>query len=414
MRAAHTYILASCSQKLYYKNSSLTRGGKMINFVFHLNAYQPPTQPRDVVERIYKESYDPVLRFIEEYRHVFISLDIAKSLGERMPTEFLQRINSLYLAKRIALVNTAAYHYLLPLCPDEIVTRQVSLNLQFYRDHFVGTDDITGVFLPELAFSPRIITPLKIAGCKWMLADDYSFASQRLHQPTEFRVPQNWIPLMNGCGILLRSRFWSERIAQGNYVRGDSFARELIAEHKKWRETCLNWLDSYLILAVDFETFGHHHQKSIPQFLLPFFAELQGVDTDFRVVSLAAVFNRFPKIYDASMPDSSWSTSEENLKRGIPFTLWNHPENPFHQAWNDFMNTVFAVTPQNPVPELQELLDIAFYSCSPWQYSHGNKKVARWCLPLFQKIAEFLGHLSDSAKLKKNIEIMDKLTGGQD
>lgn len=383
----------------------------MIHLGFHLNAYQPFTQPKAMVDQIFTESYDPVIGAIEENPCIFLSLDITKSLGERLPPSFLLRIKNLYDKRRIALVNTAAYHYLLPLCPDWVVRRQLELNEQFYREEFIRNDALTGVFLPELAFSPKLAQTTLMAGYKWVLADDVPFAWKRHNLPSVFRVPQNWIAWMRGCRILLRSSLWSEKIARGEYKDGNRFAEEMLTEHKTWRVACNNTQDSYLVLAVDFETFGHHHKRAIGNFLIPFFEAITEFGRECKPVSLTAIVNRFPAV-PAFVPSGSWATSEENLERGIPFPLWNHPANPFHQAWNEFMNTVFSLISQESVPELRELSDAAFYSCSPWQYFHGNKAVARWCLRSFERMIELLSPLplQKTALLQKNLKTINELT----
>jgi len=70
--------------------------------------------------------------------------------------------------------------------------------------------------------------------------------------------------------------------------------------------------------------------------------------------------------------------------------LWNHPDSKFHCLWNGFMRITFMIALINPAQRLQELLDKAFYSCPPWQYTRGNTAVACWCLLFFQEIIQFL------------------------
>lgn len=383
----------------------------MIYVALHLHAYQPPTQPKSVVNDILAESYEPVIRAAEENPCIFLSLDIAKSLGEKLPPSFLLRVKTLYDRKRIALVNTAAYHYLLPLCPDWVVRRQLALNRIFYKEELIRDDELAGIFLPELAFSPKLARTIRAVGYKWILADDAPFVWERRKLPSALRAPQNWIVWMRGCRILLRSSLWSEKIAHGEYKDGSKFAEAMLAEHKIWRLAYNNTQDSYIILAMDFETFGHHHKEATRNFLIPFFEAITGFGKECRPVSLTAIVNRFPAV-PAFVPAGSWATSEEFLKRGIPFPLWNHPANPFHQACNEFMNTVFSLISQEPAPELKELLDTAFYSCSPWQYSSGNKAVARWCLRSFERMIELLFPLppQKAALLQKNLKTINELT----
>lgn len=372
----------------------------MIYLGFHLHAYQPPTQSQAVIDQIFTESYDPVIRAVEENPEIFLSLDITKSLGERLPNDFLERVKTLYDKKKIVLVNTAAYHYLLPLCPDWIIKKQLDLNDYFLRDEFLQNGEMSGIFLPELAFAPGILPAIKTAGFKWVLADDAPFAWKRSRLPAKFRTPLDWVVWMRGRGILLRSSFWSEKIARGEYKDGNKFAEEMLTEHKRWRLVCNNYEDSYLILAVDFETFGHHHKGAIENFLVPFFKTITDLKIECRSVSLTKIFNHFPKV-PSYLPAGSWATSQEDLEQNIPYPLWNHPTNPFHQAWNEFMKLVFALSSKNPEPQLGALLDQSFYSCSPWWAAHEGKdarEIAGWCLPKFKEIIDLLP--SDPNKLR--------------
>ena len=88
-----------------------------LEIAFHLHAYQPPTQKQKIIDQVYRDSYEPIIALTEKRNEVKFSLDIARSLGERLPPEFLERIRKLYQAGKIELVNIPAYHYLLPLVP---------------------------------------------------------------------------------------------------------------------------------------------------------------------------------------------------------------------------------------------------------------------------------------------------------
>ncbi len=382
----------------------------LIYIGLHLHAYQPPTQPQEVIDKIYRESYDPVIRFIEDNPSSFISLDLAKSLGERMPQEFLQRIRALHVNQRIELVNTAAYHYLLPLVPGNVVKRQLELNREFYQENFTGRDPVPGVFLPELAYSPKLPRLLFDRGYPWFLADDRAFSNQRRRLPLEDRSPQNWIPVFQDCGAILQSQEWHEKLIEAKYESGKHFAYELLKSHRRWRAQIKNDKDSYVVIAVDFETFGHHHKGLVEKFFPSFFAEIERWRKNCEVVRLDFIFNHFIKIpVGEEMQTGSWATSKEDLDRGIPFPLWNHPDNPFHRAWNEFMNLTFEVAPPTPSPELQELLNKAFYSCSPWQYSNGNKGVAGWCLPMFERIISLLPEGPEKNKIRRAYQIILEL-----
>lgn len=380
----------------------------MIYLAPHLHAYQPPTQRKEILNRIYGECYEPLIALAERQPGVYFSMDLAKSLGEHLPEEFLQRIKNLHAKGTIELVNTAAYHYLLPLVPKEIAARQLKLNTEFYYKNFETTSFIgCGVFPPELAFSPSSIPAIKECGALWTMADDEFFNRENFNSDDPRRVPQNYVPVINGLGILLRSRHWSNLIAHGRYDTGKQVLNDIIVSQNQWGKKCSITGDTYLIIAMDMETFGHWHNDGIERFILPFFEESAGRYGELRVVFPDHIYQRFPKKFLSAdfLSASSWSTDDIS----IPFPLWNHPQNEFHRLWNDFTNTVFRIAPQNPEKELQKLLDEFAYSCTPWQYSQGNKEVASWCLPHFLRITELIHDGPEKTRLKKIYDRMSEL-----
>lgn len=385
----------------------------MIHIGFHLHAYQPPTQQSAVTKRIFHECYLPIIELLERTPHARISLDIARSLGEQLPADFLPRIRTLCHQRKIELVNTAAYHYLLPLVPRGTIMRQLMLNDSFYRKHFIASHEpLPGVFPPELACSPHIPHYIHTYGHSWMICDDEPSLLYRNYLPEPDRALLNRIPVYEKCKILLRSRFWSEKISSmKEFPHGVSFLRNLLDGHYQWRSAARITGDSYCILACDIETFGHHHRDSIERFLIPFFDECARREQDCILTPLDAIAHHFPAVNAASViPHGSWSTSHEDLRRGIPHPLWNYPLNNFHSLWNEFIafvhSTVEAINPHEMPDDLQHLLDTAFYSCSPWQYAHANNAVASWCLPLFKRIARLLGGYPFAYRLS---EIHDEL-----
>lgn len=374
----------------------------MIYIGLHFHGYQPPTQPDDMIEKIFWESYAPIINLAKKNKEAFLSLDIAKSVGERLPHWFILKVAELAYDKKIELLNTSAYHYLLPLVPPGIALRQLDINRKFYDNRLFACYR-NGIFLPEMAFSKDLIPVVKASGASFLLADDDAFAKMNGAEPPEKQVPQDWIPTIGGCGILLRSRFWSNRVSWAHYKRGDSFAQELIEAQYQWRKTCGIGSESYVILSIDLETIGHHHKNAVEEFLAPFYKEIGKQNSRCAVAPLDFIFQKFKKrpVPQYLFPPNSWSTDDLS----IPFHLWNHPHNPFHRLWNEFMKITFEIAPKNPALELQELLDRAFYSCSPWQYSFGNLSVAAWCLPYFEKITKLLA----SSKLQKIYEKMKDL-----
>lgn len=374
----------------------------MIYIGFHLHAYQPPTQPQEVVDQIFRQSYQPVIRLAKNNPSVFFSLDITKSLGERLPQEFLDDLGELSRDQRIELVNTSAYHYLFPLVPDRIIARQLELNLKFYREKLGVFDPVPGIWLPELAYHPSFPRLFRSLGYHWFLADDKPRVLQtQSYVLPDYRVPHQLIFSFDECGALLRSHKWSEFMCEPGFTDGKRFAKNLVLDIRSWFARCsparevknppLRYSDDhYIILARDFETFGHHHPGTVEGFLNSFFEEIRRPEYQCEIAGLDFIYSHFDKSPSpTSLPKGSWST--DNLS--LPYPLWKNSANEFHRYWNEFMELTFEAAPEDPEPELQDLLDLAFYSCSPWWATKDKpeeRAIAGWCLPSFKRILELL------------------------
>lgn len=369
-----------------------------------LHAYQPPTQTEGMLKKIFHESYLPLISLSEREPSVYFSMDLAKSLGERLPEDFRARIRTLYEGRRIELLNTCAYHYLAPITPSELLERQLRLNEEFYRENFIGNEPLPGIFPPELAFSPELPAFFKKLGYSWCLADDEPFVHMRRKLPVHEQAPYDWIPFMHGFGVMLRSGMRSKEIAFHPEINGEQFADALIHAAKEWgKRTGNEGGEGYTILALDAETFGHHLHGTVESALLPFCKRIAERD-DAAIVPLNSIFSRFIK-KPAYVPPGSWSTGNDP----VPYPLWDHPENKFHRAWNEFIRIACAMRPYMP-EEAEKLFDTSFYSCTPWQYSMGHKNVARWCLINFMKIADSLPEGFEKFRLKELTSEMDRLT----
>lgn len=379
----------------------------MINIGFLLHAYQPPTQKQAIIDRVLSESYEPVIALAERYPGFSFSMDIAKSLAEHLPAEFLGRIRHLYAKKKIELVNTAAYHFLLPLHNARTIKRQLAVNAEFYRQKFIGNNPLPGVFLPELAFSPDVAAIIKSAGYSWLLAEDISYFYTRLGKPPENQMPINWVPSSWGLGVMLRSGMWSKRIAFGEYDSLEGYVNSFLAGQQDWRVRSRVNYNSYCILAMDMETFGHHRRGTIETFLEPFIYRLASRSDICALTPFESLSQLFPKeASDEFFIPASWSTTLDDLRSDISFPLWNHPQNPFHVLWNNFRARTEIIAPHPAPQELERLLDAAFYSCPAWQYARGNKELAAACLPKFKLLIAALENDSILNSLYKKMSVL--------
>jgi len=373
-------------------------------FAIGLHLYQPPTQLARVREEIFRVCYEPLVAIMERYSYIRLSMNLALSLGEHLPLEYLARLKALYEKGQLEMVNTIAFHPLAPITPRELLVKQIRLNEEFYRKHIIGDDPLPGIFPPEMAFKQSLARLFSELGYKWCIADDRIFVHQRSRMDVCQQAPSTWIPEAHGMGVLLRSRDRSVEIAFKDVFDGRRYAKELIVGQKEWRSKLGHDGNSYLYMYLDGETFEHHRPSLLEKFLRPFCEEIAECSTA-DLVPLNTIYESFDK-KKSYIPHSSWSTGVDDP----PFHLWDHPNNEFHQPWNEFIRIAYAIAPR-PLPQkLEDLFHRNFYSCSPWQYSMGNKSIARWCLPGFQRITDIFPESWEKTRLQELINTMYSLT----
>ncbi|MFA6338774.1 MAG: hypothetical protein WCW87_01825 [Candidatus Paceibacterota bacterium] len=391
----------------------------MLKIVVLLHVYQPPTQVSYKTEEIYYQSYLPHLEMLESRPEFLVSIDIPLSLVDQiktLPKGFTQRLNRLHrLNRQVEFVNTSAYHYLFPLLfpyeraglgvsYERMIEKQLELNKKCYQEFFEA-ENVTGVFPPEMAFDSRLVPIFQRLGYKWCLACDDPFKKSRLDFPEHERVPQNWVPSMNDFGIILRSREWSDAISFEKYTNGYEFGHYLINSQLNWKERCQISGDTYIVIAMDGETFGHHQENAFRRFLIPFFDAVMSRKSVCEFAHLSDVYESFPRT-EVVIPEGTWSTAD----RSNPYPLWRDPGVEFHTHWNLFMHHALRMWDPDSSTALNQLLEKSFYSCTPWLYSLGKGGVARWCLPLFKQIIDYTTDPNIKIALEFHHNEMDRLT----
>lgn len=372
----------------------------MIDLVFGLHLYQPPNQTLEILKKIAEESYLPVIDLILSHPRARFTVDIAKSAAENLAKcgegkEFMKNLQKAVDLRKIALANTAAYHPILPLLSEREIKRQIVLNEMAYSDLFGHSP--AGLFPPEMAYSQKIIPVLEKLGYKWTITADTPFVCLHNHNPDP---PFDWITGQGEIAVFLRSDFWSTQIAF-NHATGKNFANDLRKELKKW----FGRKRGYLIIWLDWETFGHHRKNFIKSFLGPL---LDNLDNDISLCSPSDLLAIYPQ-KRSEVPPGSWSTNAQDFWYKNYWPLWNSPHIEFHRLWWELVKIILKIKENVRSEEQLSVFDKAAYSCQTWQYSQGNKELAKSGLIYFKKIQEMESAVPFRQEISQIIERLEYL-----
>lgn len=345
----------------------------MIYWAPFLHIYQPPTQMSWVLKKVCEESYRPVLKVLKNHPHARVTLNINGVLLEMLLDHGYQDIidDIRFLSKRgrLELVGSSKYHAILPLLDPEEALRQVDLNLETQKNFFGKAFSPRGFFPPEMCYSRQIVGPLEQRKIEWILISGIACNNA---------WPQDHIYRISGSSVRV---FFRDDIVS-NKISFDKITPSAFLSHLQGFTANKKGRDIYVITAMDGETFGHHIPKWDTLFLDKLFQKLKAFPYPykkrFRVVTISELLDLFPSREEISPIDSSWSSTVEEIHRGVPFSLWNEPHNNIHQLLWQHLNLCHDMVKRLSSMELKEkeaadhartarlLLDQSYHSCQFW------------------------------------------------
>lgn len=359
-----------------------------------LHFYQPPTQFPAVLKKICDESYRPLIALLGEFERARASVNINGSLTQMLldcgHQDIVDGLRRLAEERRIEFLGSAMYHPILPLVPPSEAARQIQLNHATNRRAFGDVYAPVGFFPPELAYGPALADVVAQSGHRWILVSGVAC-------PTAWPVRR--IHRIEGhaeLSVLFRDDIVSNRISFKD-IDGFGFIDHLRA---LGREDA----PSYVVTAMDAETFGHHVRDWERLFLAHVYAQFDdepsGVELHLQqqvnlaaqhrqilevpaprgraleVVTASRLLDLFTAGTALSPRPSSWSTSGEDLARCVPYPLWNDPANRIQGLlWRhlhlciELVDTCGRVTPgeaRRHAEIARGLLDQALHSCQFW------------------------------------------------
>ncbi|MHA1472395.1 MAG: hypothetical protein ACTSQW_04775 [Promethearchaeota archaeon] len=339
----------------------------MIRWAPLLHMYQPTFQDGKVLRQINKECYKPLLKMFEEHDNVKISLNINAVLIEMLHefdlSDTIEILQNLVSSNKIEITGTAKFHPILPLIPQKESERQIEINEEILKKEFKQWER-GGFFPPEMSISSQVAKYIREIGYKWVIISGIAC-------PVDWSTDQIYTS-PNGLLLFFRDDILSNKIAFNN-ITAKGFVEEitgLVNENKEKK---------FLITALDAETFGHHIKK-FERIFLSKALELINDQKEIKIEFISDLPNFFPINKEKIIPkDSSWSTSYDDIKAGIPYPLWDHPDNRVHSLYWKIVRLL------NNLMNLLENLDLKqnwdaerHYDTSRWFYDRGICSDTTW------------------------------------
>lgn len=365
-----------------------------------LHQYQPPNQIHEVFERITEECYKPLFTFVRDHPLAKFTMNLNWSLTEQFlrygHKDLLDILYGAYKNGKVEFTASAAYHAILPLISEDEQERQIELQLERHRE--IWSDYAPkGFFPPEMAYGPEILNKIKENKFQWLITDDIPYNC--VHKESPF----NYIPQVEGVGILLRSSYWSNLISFGKDSSGKKYSGSQVA---MWMEEQLSkWFrgeNGYVIIAMDSETFGHHNPGYIEPFFVPFLEYIENKSHKMRMAHLSEIFSRFPKL-EREVPPGSWSTSAEDFWNGNFFPLWKNKNNQVHHLL--WQLTELAL---EGVDILRDQMDRSLNSCTFWWAAVDPSKASPITVSGIDMLMDVV-RIANPSKLDKAKTIKDSL-----
>jgi alpha-amylase/alpha-mannosidase (GH57 family) len=308
-----------------------------INF---LHFYQPANADAHIIKEATEKSYYRIIRAMEEHPDVKFTFNITGCLVLRWEElgylDLIKRIKKLIKKKQIELTGTAAYHPILPLIPEKEAIRQIKDQGKILKKYF-GQEKPKGFFPPEMAYSPKIGKLIKGLGYKWIILDEIA-CNGKLKQ-VDFNLPpafcQNargkaYQDETNGLKIIFRSRDLSK-----------SYVPETVLKLLKSPLACPakggdkgGWGD-LIITATDAELYGLRHIDHTAEF------EKLLKRKNLKTLTVSEFTSQREETELAKPVSCSWESTEEELRKNLPYALWFDKQNKVQQTLWQLANLVY-------------------------------------------------------------------------
>ncbi len=309
-----------------------------------LHLYQPPTQTREIMDTVVRESYQKIISLLDNYSDLRLTLNISGSLLELLAkygrSDVIAGFKKHAERGAVELMGSAMYHPILPLLPDREITRQIRLHDDISKKYFGGAYRPRGFYLPEMAYSQKTAEIVRKAGFEWVVLDE-------IHTPEKINFANKYKAKGVGIGVVFRDSFISK-----------TFPPEYIMKNmEKMR-------GEYTVTCHDGEMYGHWHKDDHGYYDKAFGG---GKIT---MLSVSHYRDELLGEENIAVRDGSWESKPEELAENNAFGLWNDPKNKIHNMLETFKREVLTLVESrqsDPAYETaRHYADRGVASCAWW------------------------------------------------
>lgn len=151
---------------------------KTVRFIFGIHNHQPVGNFDFVFEEAYKTSYLPFIETLEDFPTIKMSIHFSGCLIEWLEEhhpEYLDRIATLVKNGNLEMISAGFYEPVLAVIPDHDKIQQIKKLNKYIISRFDYTPETA--WLTERVWEPHLPKPIKRAGIKYVITDDFHFLS---------------------------------------------------------------------------------------------------------------------------------------------------------------------------------------------------------------------------------------------
>ncbi len=291
-----------------------------INF---LHIYQPVNTDAYNIKEATEKSYLRIVRALEENREIKFTININGCLFLRWEElgyqNLIERVGELIKKGQLEITGNAAYHPLLPLIPLSEAKKQILESEEIFKKHFGKDFKPKGFFFSEMAYGKEVAILIKSLGYEWTVLDEISLKGEIGNHD----FSKNYFDENSGLSIIFRSRKLSNSFVPDTI-------QKMIENNKE-----------LAITATDGELYGLRYIDQTGKF------EKLLKQEKLKTLTVSEFIKQNTEEENIAVVNSSWESSEEELKNDKPYILWQDKDKEIQNNLWDLANLAYKTIEEN-------------------------------------------------------------------